>query len=161
VLQLDERLFGLTRKDLRRLAYEIAEIKNLPHGFSHEKRMAGDKWYYGFIARHPQISLRQPEATSVARARGFYKENVTEFFTVFEKIVHENNLDAGRIFNMDEIALSTVQRPQKVLARKGKHQAGAMTSTEIGTNTTCICCTSAADLFVPPLLIFTRLRLKF
>jgi hypothetical protein len=68
VLQLEERLFGLTRKDLRHLPYEIAEINNLPHRFSHEKRMAGDKWYYGFIARHPQISLRQPEATSVARA---------------------------------------------------------------------------------------------
>jgi hypothetical protein len=39
--------------------------------------MAGDKWYNGFIARHPEVSLRQPEATSVARARGFCKENIT------------------------------------------------------------------------------------
>ena len=106
VLQLEERLFGLTRKDLRRLAYEIAEINKLPHRFSH------DKWYYAFIARHPEISLRQPEATPVARARGFCKENVTEFFTVLDKIVQENNLDAGRIFNMDETALSTVRKPQ-------------------------------------------------
>jgi hypothetical protein len=121
VLQLEERLFGLTRKDLRRLAYEIAEINKLPHRFSHEKGMAGDKWYYGFIARHPQISLRQPEATSMARARSFCKENVTEFFTVLDKIVQQNNLNAGQIFNMDETALSTVQKPQKVLARKGKH----------------------------------------
>ena len=30
VLLLEERLFGLTRKDLRRLAYEMAEINNLP-----------------------------------------------------------------------------------------------------------------------------------
>jgi hypothetical protein len=76
--------------------------------------MAGDKWYYGFIARHPQISLRQPEATSMARARGFCKENVTKFFTVFDKIVQENNLDAGRIFNTHETALFTVQKPQSV-----------------------------------------------
>jgi hypothetical protein len=69
VLQLEERLFGLTRKDFRRLTYEIAEINKLPHRFSREKRMAAAKWYYGFIARHPQISLRQPEATSMARAR--------------------------------------------------------------------------------------------
>ena len=123
-LQLEERLFGLTRKDLRRLAYEMAEINNLPHRFSHEKKMAGDKWYYGFIARHPEISIHQPEATSVARGRGFCEVNVTEFFSVLDKIIHENNLDAGRIFNMDETTLSTVQKPQKVLARKGKHQVG-------------------------------------
>jgi hypothetical protein len=152
VLQLEEIYFGLTRKDLRRLAYEMAEINNLPHRFSHEKKIAGDKWYYGFIARHPEISLRQPEATSVAGARGFCKENVTEFFSVLDKIVHENNLDAGRIFNMVETALSTVQKPQKVLARKGKLQVGAMTSAERGTNTTCRCCMSAARIFVPQLL---------
>jgi hypothetical protein len=84
-----------------------------------------------------------------------------EFFTTLEKIVHENNLDAGRILNMDETALSTVQKPQRVLARKGKHQAGAMTSAERGTNTTCICCTSAAGMFVSPFLIFRRLQFKF
>jgi hypothetical protein len=110
VLQLEERLFGLTRKDLRRLAYEMAEINNLPHRCSHEKKTADDKWYYGFIARHSVISLRQPEATSVARTPGFCKENVTEFFSVLDKSVHENNLDAGRIFNMDETSLLTVQK---------------------------------------------------
>jgi hypothetical protein len=161
VLQLEERLFGLTRKDLWLLAHEIAEINKLPHRFSHEKRMAADKWYYGFSARHPQISLSQPEATSMARARGFCKENVTEFFTVLDKIVQQNNLNAGQIFKMDETALPTVQKPETVLARKGKHQVEAMTSAERGTTTTCICCMSAAAMFVPPLLVFRRLRFKF
>lgn len=39
---------------------------------------------------------------------------------------------------MDATALSTVQKPQKILARKGKHQVGAITSGERGTNTTVI-----------------------
>jgi hypothetical protein len=139
----------------------MAEINNRPHTFSHEKKMAGEKWYYGFIARCPKLSLRQSEATFVARARGFCKENVTEFFSVLDKIVHENNLDAGRIFNVDETALSTVQKSQKVLACKGKHEVGAMTSAGRRTNTTCTCCMSAAGMFVSPLLIFKRLRFKF
>jgi hypothetical protein len=146
VLLLEEIHFGLTRKDLRRLAYKMAKINNLPHRFSHDKKMPGDKWYYGFIARHP-------EATSVARARGFCKENVTEFFSVLDKSVQGNNLDAGRIFNVDETALSTVQKSQNLLARKGKHQVRAMTSADRGTNTTCICCTSADGMSVPLLLI--------
>jgi hypothetical protein len=99
VLQLEERL-----------AYEMEEINNLPHRFSHENKMAGAKWYYGFIAHHPEVPLRQPEATSVARARGLCKENVTESSSVLDKIVHENNLDAG----MDESALSTVQKQHRL-----------------------------------------------
>jgi hypothetical protein len=43
LLQLEEMLFGLTRKDLRRLAYEMAEINNLPHRLSHKNKMDGDK----------------------------------------------------------------------------------------------------------------------
>jgi hypothetical protein len=49
--------------------------------------MSRDKRYYGFIAPHPEISLRQPEATSVARARGFCKENVTGLFSVLDKTI--------------------------------------------------------------------------
>jgi hypothetical protein len=97
---------------------------NLTHRFSREKKMAGDKWHYGFIARHSEISLHQREATSVASARGFCKENITEFFSVLDKIFHESNLDAGWIFNMDQSVLSTVQKLQKVLARKCKHKLG-------------------------------------
>jgi hypothetical protein len=139
----------------------MAEINNLTRRFSHEKKMAGNKWYYGFIARHPEGSLRQPEATFVARAGGLCKEIVTKFFSVLDKIFHESSLYAGRIFNMDEFTLSTVQEPQKVLAHKGKHQVGAMTNAGIGTNTRCTCCMSAAGMFVPPLLIFKRIRFKF
>jgi hypothetical protein len=133
----------------------MAELNNLPYRFSHEKKVAGDKWYYGLFARHPEISLCQPEA------RGFCKENVTEFFSVLDKIVHDNNLDSGRIFNMDESALATVQKSQKVLAWKGKHKVGAMTSAERGTNTTCICYMSAAGCSFHPCSYFKRLRFKF
>jgi hypothetical protein len=158
VLQLEKRLFGFTRKDLRRFSYEMAEINNLPDRFSHENKMAGNKWYYGSIAHHPEISLRQPEVTFVARARGFCEENGTDFCSVLDKIVHGNNLDAGRIFNMDETALSTVQKPQKVVTLKGKHQIGPMTSAERGRNATCKCFISTACLFHR---CFKRLRFKF
>jgi hypothetical protein len=60
---------------------------------------------------------------------------------------------------MDDTALSAVQKPQ-VLALRGKHQVGAITSGERGTNITCVCCMSAAGNFVPPMLIFKRLFFK-
>jgi len=41
------------------------------------------------------------------------KKNVTLFFSVLDKIVHKNNVDSRRVFNMDETALSTVQNHKK------------------------------------------------
>jgi hypothetical protein len=102
------------------------------------------------MKRHPDISLRQPEATSIARARVSSKKKVDELFDVLTKIIDQSNINASRICNMDETGLSTVQKPQKILARKGKHQVGAITSGERGTNTTCVCCMSASGNYVPP-----------
>ena len=52
------------------------------------------------MLRHPEISLRQPEATSVAS--GLNKEAVGRYFTLLEKIIDEHKLTAMRIYNMDE-----------------------------------------------------------
>lgn len=66
--------------------------------------------------------------------------------------------DAARIYNMDEIGLSNVQRKaRKIVTLKGKRQVGAITSGERGTTTTAVCCANnAAGNFVPPLIIFKR-----
>ena len=41
-----------------------------------KKKMAGKKWYYSFMRRHPELSLREPENTSLARAQGFNRPRV-------------------------------------------------------------------------------------
>ena len=48
-----------------------------------------------------------------------------------------------------------------MLARRGKHQAGTMTSAERGTDTTCMFYMGSAVMFVPLLHMFKRLRCKF
>lgn len=159
ILLLESCMFGLTMSEVRRLAYNIAESNQIPHNFNKNEKMAGKKWFYAFKARNPQISLRSPESTSLARAKGFNKENVQHFYEILLKIIDENNLDATRIFNVDESGYSTVQKKnQKVLAMKGKKQVGAISSGERGTNTTMVCCVSASGQYVPPMIIFKRLR---
>ena len=42
--------------------------------------MAGPDWLQGFLSRHPQLSIRKPQPTNIARAVGFNKEQVEHFF---------------------------------------------------------------------------------
>ena len=161
VMKLEECMFGITPKDLRMIAFEVAERNNIPHRFNREKKIAGKKWYYNFMRRHKELSLRQPEPTSMARATGFNKERVGEFFDILTKIIDENNLEATSIFNADETGLTTVQKKtRKVIAKKGKQQVGSISSGERGITTTAVCCASAAGQYIPPMLIFKRARSK-
>ncbi|XP_039294504.1 jerky protein-like [Nilaparvata lugens] len=160
IKKLEACFFGLTITDVRRLAFQIAERNCIPHVFNEESRIAGKKWYYNFMKRHKDISLREPQATSLARAQGFSKENVNEFFVLLRKTVEENKIDATSIFNIDETGVSTVQNKcQKVIAEKGKRAVGSISSGERGVNTTVVCCSSAAGMYVPPLIIFKRMRM--
>ena len=58
--------FGLTREDVMRLAFNIAEKTGRMHPFSGNK--AGRGWYEGFKARHPNLTLRTPQPLSYCRA---------------------------------------------------------------------------------------------
>lgn len=44
ILELEDKGFGLTPKDVRQLVFEYGEEKKIQHSFSHEKKMAGEDW---------------------------------------------------------------------------------------------------------------------
>lgn len=123
----------MTTTDLRKLAYQIAVAKKIPHRFSSENQMAGLDWLRGFRKRNPSISLRIPEATSAARARGFNKVQVDYFFKLLIDIMKLHNFEPHQICNVDESGFSTVpsQNP-KIFATKGRKQVGIITSAERG-----------------------------
>lgn len=156
ILTMENKFYGLTRMDLRRLAYQLAIKNNIQNAF--KDGFAGRYWLKGFLKRHKEIlSIRQPTGTSQARANGFTKERVDEFYDNLDKIQADKPFPAARIFNVDESGLSIVQsKIPKIIARKGKKQIGAMTSAERGSLITIVICMSPAGIFVPPMLIFPR-----
>jgi hypothetical protein len=109
-------MFGLTLKDLRKLAYDF--LKANPHiknPFSKKTQLAGKKWYYSFVKRNPELSLRQPQSVSIARSKGFNKENVSHLFYILEKFVDENQIDALRTIMWMNQGLPRLRRnPQKL-----------------------------------------------
>lgn len=160
ILDMESRFFGLTCLEVRQLAFQVAEQNSIPHRFKVEKQMAGKKWLACFLARNKEISVRKPEATSIARATGFNRPAVSKFFNLLKKVIDEKKVTGSRIYNCDETGMSTVHQPSRILAMKGKHQIGALTSAERGKNITVVCCVSATGHFVPPAFIFPRKRMK-
>ncbi|XP_048487698.1 uncharacterized protein LOC125490998 [Plutella xylostella] len=123
--------------------------------------MAGMDWLYGFLRRHPELSLRLPEPTSVARAMGFNRVNVSKFFALLIELQDKYKFGPTKIFNVDETGIMTVpKKKSKVLSLKGKKQVGIISSAERGQLTTAVLCVSASGVYIPPLLIFPRVRMK-
>lgn len=154
---LDSRLMPLTKKEFLKLAFDVAERLKIPHRFNREKKTAGKDFYYTFLQRHPELSLRNAESTSLQRAVGFNRPQVARFFNKLEDLMQKYNFRANKIFNADETGVSTVHECRhKVVSIKGKKQVGKMTSGERGrTITVLLCINAAGDQFIPPLFIFS------
>lgn len=107
------------------------------------------------------MSLRKPEATSLARSTAFNKANVAIVFTNFKKALEKiPGITPFQIWNCDETGISTVHVPPKILATKGLKQVGSITSGERGTNVTMIAAINAGVGFIPPMLIFPRINFR-
>ncbi|KAL1251473.1 hypothetical protein QQF64_019269 [Cirrhinus molitorella] len=59
---------------------------------------------------------------------------------------------------MDETGITTVQKPEKILARRGQKQVGAVTSGERGTLVTVACAVNALGNAIPPHFVFPRVN---
>ena len=164
IIEMDRKMFGLTLNDVRKMAYELAIRNNIPaeqHRFNEDKKIAGKDWLLGFRKRHPSLSLRCPEPTSMARAQGFTKEKVSEFFNLLKETYDEFHWGPEQIFNVDETGVTTVQgKLSKVLSLRGKRQVGAIKSAERGSNVTVCCTMSASGVHLPPVIIFPRKRIR-
>lgn len=159
---MDAVFYGLTRYDFKNLVYSYAKLNNIQYPNSWDKnKSAGNDWLVCFLKRNPSIALRTPEPTSVARARGFNRPQVERFFNLLGEQYQKYNIDATRVYNMDETGISTTtNKPPKILLVCGKKQVGIISSAERGKTTTVICCCNAAGSFIPPFFIFARERMQ-
>ncbi|KAF2883233.1 hypothetical protein ILUMI_22938 [Ignelater luminosus] len=159
---MDAVFFGLTRDEFISLAFDYAHYNKLqyPESWSKNKK-AGEDWLQRFLSRHTNLTLKTPESTSVARAKGFNRHKVCHFYENLESAIEKNNIEASKLYNMDETGISTTSnKPSKVLSVKGKRQVGMIASAERGQLTIVIGYCNAAGSFLPPFLIFARKKMQ-
>lgn len=159
VKELDNRLMPLTRKEFLKLAFDLAESLKIPHRFNKEKGIAGKDFFYSFSKKYPDIVLRTPESTSIARAVGFNKPQVNRFFDQLNHLQEKYKFPPSRIYNADETGVSNVHKNDKVISIKGKKQVGKLTSAERGRNITLTFAMNVTGHFIPPLFIFPRKKM--
>ncbi len=156
--------YGLRPKEVRKVVYNIAVDKGIACPESWKKNeCAGKDWYLGFMKRHPDLSLRIPQARSLHRAQCFNKPAVKLFFQNLEEALTKfpSLADGTRIFNLDETNTTTVPtKCAKVVAEKGCREVAQAVSTERGVLVTTCCIISANGSFLPPAMVFPRKKFK-
>jgi hypothetical protein len=153
--------YGLNNERPPCLGLPVRSEKQYFTSLDAAKQMAGKDWVYGFLKRHPDLSLRQPTATGIGRANAFNKVQVKRHFNNLEHLLTKFKFHQHRIFNMDETGVSTVpKKTAKVITSKGKRSVNKIVSGERGQTITVVCCMNASRNFFPPTFIFPRKKMK-
>ncbi|XP_071648084.1 uncharacterized protein [Temnothorax longispinosus] len=155
----NEMHFGLSTKEIRGLAFDFAKKLNLKVPASWEAaRMAGEDWLTNFLKRHRTLSIRKPEATSLARDTSFSRTSQERFFALLKSVLDKYRFPIHCIWNMDETGITTVQTPNRIIGRV--KQIERVTSAERGNLVTLTMAVSAIGQFLPPFFIFPRKHFK-
>lgn len=161
LLHSSDIYFGLTTVETRDLAYQYAKLLDVDYRHVWDiNKLAGIEWYRSFMTRHPKLSLRKPEATSIARATAFNRVNVPAFFDNYLSVMDKVKVSASKIWNVDETGVTTVHKTVKVVSRSGRKQVGQITSGERGQLVTIVQAVSAIGVKAAPFFVFLRARFR-
>lgn len=118
---LNIEIFMWLKLQVRELAYQLAvkcEYK-YPKTWDESSKAEVDR-FSAYMKRNPTLSIRSPEATSLARATSFNKHSVAMFFRKLDEIIRRHSLTAKDIWNVDETGITTVQTAVGVIVKHVK-----------------------------------------
>ena len=156
VVEMVDMGYGLSREDVMRMAFTIAERTGKKHPFKDE--CAGRGWYEGVKSRHPYLTLRSPQPLSYCRALCSNKTVVDDFFAKLGAVYGRLNLltKPMQVYNADDTGINVVYKPGKVVAMVGRKNVYSIAAGERGKNHTILACVSASGVSLPPLMVFPR-----
>ena len=103
-IKIAKMFYGLPVNGFRSLIYSYAVAcgsKAIPPAWE-EDQMATRDWYYAYMARHLELSLKTPEGMSIARAIAFNHESVNIFSTAYTEAMEKYHFMPDCVYNLDE-----------------------------------------------------------
>lgn len=123
----------------------------------------GDRWYNGFLKRHPLLTHRTPEAVTSASA-AVSEKDLKKWFSDIELYLKEKGYfeiltDLKRVFNGDETNFYYCPKLGRVVAPKGAKNIYEVDAGDAKQNLTVMFTFSADGSVTPPMIIFPNKRL--
>ncbi|XP_065094542.1 uncharacterized protein LOC135715060 [Ochlerotatus camptorhynchus] len=160
--EMERKGFPITRQ---RLQLKIASyIKCNPRSTPFKGNVPGRHWIDAFLRRHPQFSMRTPEAVTVASAR-VSEDDIRRWFDTIHKYLESHDLvdilkDPSRILNGDESGFSIQPSSKRVIATKGKKNIPIIEPGNAKQNVTVMYTFAADGTVIPPHVILPYKRLS-
>lgn len=151
ILKFNDAGFPFTPKEVRELAYELAEENG--YKVSLKKEEVSYNWINKFLERHPEISVKNASEMSLYRATAQTEEDVRKWFEYFKKVLDEKGIKGGLyIWNVDETGVLSCPKARKVLGRKGL-KSTIIVAGEKGETSTILAFVNALGIHTPPMII--------
>lgn len=159
VLDMARCGFPIFKKDLLESVSKIVRDSGIKNPF--KDGMPGDTWYYAFLRRHPDVSVREPEGINNARA-AVTETRIRCWFNDLREYIKSIDVldifeDATRIFNGDETGFSLCSKSCKVLGTKGYKNLYMIKKNNEKENITVLVVFTASGKVCPPLVVFPYL----
>ncbi len=151
VLLASDVYYALPPRAIRKLAYQLAKSQQLqtPPSWRENKQASAD-WFASFLKRHPLLSIRtSPESV-------FSRSHVQVFYSKLKALTERHRFRPEDMWIVEEMGITTAQRPDRVLARRGLKQM----SPDRGPLVSVACVVSAAGRVMPPYFVFPRVQFR-
>ena len=149
--------YHLTRTMVK--AYGWAIGKKSGNGEHFKKEFGpGEHLWINFRKRHPKVPLQRADMLERSRAEALNPDVINEYFGLLGETLDKLGNKPRQIFNCDETFLPLDCNKEKAVARKGTKNSYCQ-SYSTSEHITLLCCTSAAGIPHPPVIINSNLFL--
>ena len=152
--------YGRSRQELIETVQKIVKADGRPNPFTDDR--PGKDWFYGFMKRHPQISIRNPRQLGKERAV-ITPAKIEAWFHDFQHFIDtevgDKSIlkDPSRLYNADESGFSLCPKTGNVLGLKGAKSLYSLTASD-KSQIIVLACMSASAHYLPPLIVFPGQR---
>ena len=123
----------------------------------------GKQWYYGFLRRHQELTLRKPSPLGQQRAAVTTDQMQRWYQELLQYLTDTGKLDVlsspERILNCDESGFPLCTTSGRVLAERGKKNVYQRV-TNSRQQITVLACMSASGMYLPPYIIYPGKRIR-